>query len=145
MISRPKFLGLGVVGVGTTWPDSNSGLGNLCIENAVAITPKMKKRRISFSFGVTYDTSTKKLNKILEIIREIIDPEKLENVDKLDRVHFSEFGDFSLNFEVVYYLKNQDYVKYKDTQQAINLAIKEAFEKESIEMAFPTQTIFLEK
>ena len=106
---------------------------------------KMKKRRISFSFGVTYDTSTKKLNKILEIIREIIDPEKLENVDKLDRVHFSEFGDFSLNFEVVYYLKNQDYVKYKDTQQAINLAIKEAFEKESIEMAFPTQTIFLEK
>lgn len=106
---------------------------------------KMKKRRISFSFGVTYDTSTTKLKKILEIIKNIIDPEKIEYIDKLDRVHFTEFGDFSLNFEVVYYLKSQDYVKYKDTQQAINLAIKESFEKEGIEMAFPTQTILLEK
>jgi small-conductance mechanosensitive channel len=32
-----------------------------------------------------------------------------------------------------------------DTQQAINLGIKAAFEKEGIEMAFPTQTIFLQK
>ena len=105
----------------------------------------MKKRRINFSFGVIYDTSSAKLKKIPDILRSIIDPEKLEFVDKIDRVHFTEFGDFSLNFEVVYYLKSQDYVKYKDTQQAINLAIKEAFEKEGIEMAFPTQTINLNK
>jgi small-conductance mechanosensitive channel len=60
-------------------------------------------------------------------------------------VHFSEFGDFSLKFEVVYYLDNQDFVKYKDTQHEINYAIREAFEKEGIEMAFPTQTIYLNK
>ena len=106
---------------------------------------KMKKRRINFGFGVTYDTTTSKLKKIPDIIKDIIDPNKLENLDRLDRVHFTEFADFSLNFEVVYYMKNQDYVKYRDTQQAINLAIKERFEKEGIEMAFPTQTIFLNK
>ena len=105
----------------------------------------MKKRRISFSFGVTYDTSTKKLKKIPEIVKEIINSEKLEYVDRLDRVHFTEFGDFSLNFDIVYYIKTKDYEKYKDTQQAINFAIKEAFEKEGIEMAFPTQTIFINK
>jgi len=77
---------------------------------------KMKKRRISFSFGVTYGTPTKKLKKIPGIIKDIISSDKLEYV-----------------------------VKYKDTQQEINFAIKEAFEKEGIEMAFPTQTIFLEK
>ncbi len=106
---------------------------------------KMIKRRINFSFGVTYDTSTEKLKKIPDIIKKIIDHEKLEHVDKLDRVHFTEFGDFSLNFEVVYFVKTQDYIKYRDTQQAINLAIKETFEKEGIEMAFPTQTIHLQK
>ena len=106
---------------------------------------KMKKRRINFSFGVTYDTPTKKLKKIPGIIKDIIDPKKLEFVDRLDRVHFTEFGDFSLNFEVVYYMKTQDYVKYRNMQQAINLAILEAFEKEGIEMAFPTQTIYVEK
>ena len=106
---------------------------------------KMKKRRISFSFGVTYATSTKKLKKIPEIVKEIINPEKLEFVDKIDRVHFTEFGDFSLNFDIVYYIKTKDYAKYRDTQQQINFAIREAFEKEGIEMAFPTQTIFLNK
>ena len=106
---------------------------------------KMKRRRIDFSFGVTYDTPLKKLKKIPDIIKSIIDPNKLKNVHSLDRVHFTEFGDFSLNFDVVYYLNTQDYNLYKDTQQEINFKIKEAFEKEGIEMAFPTQTIFLEK
>jgi len=64
---------------------------------------------------------------------------------ELDRVHFKKIGDFSLNFEVVYYMKVSDYVKYMDTQQEINYAIIEAFEKEGIEMAFPTQTILLNK
>ena len=106
---------------------------------------KMRKRRVVFTFGVTYDTPLEKLKKIPGIIEDIINSDKLEHVDKLDRVHFTEFGDFSLNFEVVYYLNTKDYTKYRDTQQAINFAIKEAFEKEGIEMAFPTQTIYLYK
>jgi len=123
----------------------------LVLSNSVLTTSsvrnfkKMRKRRISFSFGVIYATPTNKLKKIPGIIRDIIDSDKLEYVDKLDRVHFTEFGDFSLNFDIIYFLKTKDYVKYKDTQQEINFAIKEAFEKEGIEMAFPTQTIFLNK
>jgi len=103
---------------------------------------KMKKRRIVFGFGVIYETPTEKVKKIPSIIKDIID--KIELAD-IDRVHFKKFGDFSLNFEVVYYLKSRDYSKYMDTQQEINLAIKERFEKESIEMAYPTQTIFINK
>jgi small-conductance mechanosensitive channel len=106
---------------------------------------KMKKRRINFSFGVTYDTPLKKLKKIPDIIKSIINSEKIPEVDRLDRVHFTEFGDFSLNFEIVYYMNSQDYVKFRNAQQEINFKIMEAFEKEGIEMAFPTQTIFLNK
>ncbi len=120
---------------------SNSVLTSTSVRNF----KKMRKRRISFSFGVTYATPTNKLKKIPDIIRDIIDGDKLEYVDKLDRVHFTEFGDFSLNFNIVYYLKTKDYAKYMDTKQEINFAIREAFEKEGIEMAFPTQTIFLNK
>ena len=106
---------------------------------------KMKRRRITFSFGVTYDIPTAKLKKIPDIIRSIITPEKLDHVYKIDRVHFTEFGDYSLKFDVIYYMKTQNYVQYRDTQQAINFAIRDAFEKEGIEMAFPTQTIFVNK
>ena len=68
--------------------------------------------------------------------------EKCENVE-FQRAHFKEMGTFSLNFEIVYILNNPDYVKYLDTQQTINYAIKEAFEKENIQLAFPTQTIMV--
>jgi small-conductance mechanosensitive channel len=120
---------------------------NEMISTRIQNFKKMRKRRIVFQFGVTYGTSSEKLKKIPEIIKKIINPKnkKLPEVYNLDRVHFREFGDFSLNFEVVYYLKTGDYNKYMDTQQEINFEIKDAFEKEGIEMAFPTQTVLLEK
>ena len=42
-------------------------------------------------------------------------------------------------------LKSKEYLDFMNTQQEINFKIKEAFEKEGIEMAFPTQTVFIEK
>ncbi len=103
---------------------------------------KMEKRRVVFNFGVVYQTPTEKLQKIPVIVNNIINRIELA---RIDRAHFTKFGDFSLNFEVVYYINTNDYNKYMDVQQEINLAIKEQFEKEGIEMAFPTQTVFINK
>jgi len=103
---------------------------------------KMEKRRNVFTLTVVYGTSTEKLKKIPLIIKKIT--EKFELVE-LDRVHFKKFGEFSLNFEIVYYLNSADYKQHMDVQQEINLEIKEVFEKEEIEFAFPTQKIFLNK
>ncbi len=98
------------------------------------------ERRVVFSFGVLYDTPSEKLKKIPETVRQII-----ENVEqtRFDRAHFKEFGDFSLNFEVVYYVLSPDYAVYMDIQEKINLGIFEAFETEGIGFAFPTRTIHI--
>ena len=117
---------------------SNHELVNTRIRNF----KQMRKRRISFTFGVIYGTPQTKLKKIPEMIKNIIDGMDLAD---MERVHFKEFSSSSLTFEVVYYIKSKDYVKYMDTQQDINLEIKKAFEKEGIEMAFPTQTILLKE
>ncbi|MBN1860639.1 MAG: mechanosensitive ion channel family protein [Candidatus Thermoplasmatota archaeon] len=103
---------------------------------------KLQKRRIVFTVGVTYGTPIEKLKKIEGMIREIIGKCQL---CQIDRIHFREFGAFSLNFEVVYFIDSSDYNTYMDIQQQINFGIAEAFEKEKIEIAFPTQTIYLEK
>ena len=103
---------------------------------------RMKKRRIQFSFGVTYETPLKKLKKIPSIVGKIL--KEAKNAE-LDRVHFKSFGDFALLYEVVYYMLVPDYTAYMDTQQEINLALKKAFEKEGIEFAYPTQTIYYNK
>jgi small-conductance mechanosensitive channel len=103
---------------------------------------KLRKRRVVFKFGVAVDTSSEKLKKIPKIIKEIINEIKLA---EFGRAHFSEFGDFTLNFEVVYYIKSPDYDKFMDIKQAINLRLVEAFEREHIVMPYPTQTVLLEK
>ena len=59
-----------------------------------------------------------------------------------DRCHLSVLGDFSLNFETVYFVDGADYNGYMDLQQKIYLAILERFEQEKIEFAYPTQRIF---
>ncbi|MCW4005489.1 MAG: mechanosensitive ion channel family protein [Candidatus Bathyarchaeota archaeon] len=117
---------------------SNKELTSTAVRNF----KKLQKRRINFKIGVTYDTSLEKLKKIPKIISDIVDAQEYAEID---RVHFYEFADFSLKIEVVYYVTVSDYTKYMDIQQAINFGIKEAFEKEGIEMAFPTQTIYLAK
>ena len=103
---------------------------------------KMQARRVVFSFGVTYDTSLEKLKKIPGMIKEIIEKTDLT---MFDRAHFHKYGDSSLLFEVVYYIKTGDYNRYMDINQEIHLKIKEFFEKENIEFAFPTQTVYLKQ
>lgn len=63
----------------------------------------------------------------------------------LDRVHSKSFGDFSLLFEVVYYLPTADYNAYMDSQQTINYSLIEEFHANKIEFAYPTQKIFVAK
>ncbi len=117
---------------------SNTDLTNSRIRNY----KRMEKRRVVFKIGVIYQTSLEHIKEIPVIIKNIID-----NMDDtiFDRVHFSSFGDFSLVFEAVHNVQSGDYNKYMDIQQEINFAIKEEFEKRSIEFAYPTQTLFMEK
>jgi small-conductance mechanosensitive channel len=103
---------------------------------------RMEKRRILFRLGVTYQTPFGKLQEIPEIIAGVI---RGVEYTTFDRAHFSSYGDFSLVFEVVYYVLSNDYTKYMNIQQEINFRIHEEFEKRKIEFAYPTQTLFLNK
>ena len=117
---------------------SNRELTTTSIQNF----KKLKKRRVVFKFGVAANTPLDKMKKIPIMIEKIITNVKLV---EFARVHFIEFGDFTLNFEVVYYVTTPDYTKYLNARQEINFGILDAFEKEDIVMPFPTQTIYLEK
>ncbi|MCC0179733.1 mechanosensitive ion channel family protein [Waterburya agarophytonicola K14] len=61
-----------------------------------------------------------------------------------DRAHFSAYKDFSLVYEVVYFVNNNDYDRYMDAQQQINLKLKQEFEHHLIKFAYPTQVNYLQ-
>jgi len=103
---------------------------------------RMNERRVVFSFGVTYQTPIEKVEAIPETVKKII---QSTSDTRFDRVHFKEYGDSALAFECVYYVLSADYNIYMDTQQQINLEILRYFEKEGIEFAYPTQTLYIAK
>jgi small-conductance mechanosensitive channel len=103
---------------------------------------RMARRRVVFRLGVTYQTPAERLREIPEIVADVF--RGVEGAT-LDRVHFFSYGDFSLVYEIVYYVDGNDYTRYMDVQQAVNLRIYEEFERRRIEFAYPTQTLYLNK
>jgi len=103
---------------------------------------RMERRRVVFRFGVTYQTAPERLREIPELIAGIIRsiPETA-----FDRAHFFSYEDSSLLFEVVYYIVGNEYSKYMDIQQAVNLALFEAFALRKIDFAYPTRTVYVQR
>ncbi len=115
---------------------SNTDLLNSRIRNY----KRMNERRVLFTFGVVYQTAQEKLRKIPGMLRAVIEA---QGKTRFDRAHFKDYGDSSLNFEVVYYVLDRDYNLYMDIQQSINLAMFEGFQAAGIEFAYPTRTLYL--
>ncbi len=117
---------------------SNTDLLNSRIHNY----KRMRERRVVFRIGVVYETSADTLEGIPGIIAEVIGSQAHA---RFDRAHFFEYGDFSLVFETVYYVSGADYVRYMDTQQAVNLGIYRRFQDAGIRFAFPTQELIVRR
>lgn len=111
---------------------ANSELTDARVQNF----KRLEKRRALFNLGIIYETAQEKLEKIPALIEDII---KNQEKTEFDRCHFKNFADFSLNFEISYYVDTQDYKEYLDIVEKINLAIIDKFRKENIEFAYPTQ------
>jgi small-conductance mechanosensitive channel len=110
------------------------------LQSSIKNYKRMQERRVTFGFGVTYDTPQRLVAAIPAMVRGAV--EHQEDV-RFDRAHFKAFGASSLDFEVVYYVLSPDFNRYMDIQQAINLELMERFESEGVEFAFPTRTLLM--
>jgi small-conductance mechanosensitive channel len=105
---------------------------------------RMQERRAVFNFGITYDTPREQVAAVPGLVRAALD-ELGQGRTRLDRAHFTAFGDSALNFEVVYFVTVPDFNAYMDIQQAVNLRLMQEFEARGIKFAFPTQTLVIER
>lgn len=103
---------------------------------------RMTERRVRFTFGVTYETPMIKMKKVAGIVKRAV---QAQDKTRFDRVHFNGFGDSALNFEVVYFMKTKEYGEYMNVHQQVLLTIKERFEEEGIEMAYPTRMVYVKQ
>ena len=141
------------IGLKTTRIESLQGeeivvSNRILVDSNIHNYKKMNYRRPIFTVGVAYGTPVGKLEKIPGYIKEIIENMKDSSgktITTVERIHFKNLGPSSLNYEIMYTIGSNDYNKYMDVQQGINLAILKKFKKEKIEIAYPTQTVYLRK
>lgn len=128
------------IGVKTTRLRSISGeqliIGNSNLTTArIHNHKRLEQRRIVFALNVRYNTPAEKLKMIPELIKQII--EKQPDV-RFGRAHFANFNDWSLRFEVEYFVLIADYLTYMNIQQNINFEIYESLAQHGVSFAFPT-------
>lgn len=125
---------------GTIISVPNSQLAKTVVENM----SKRQSRRDDGSIGIVYHSTAAQIKKAVSIIKGILKDEK--NIAQDYRAFFTTYDPYSLRIEYTYYVKNPtDYNFFLQTRNRINLSIKEQFDKAGIEMAFPTQTLHLQK
>ena len=101
---------------------------------------RMRERRVVFTFGLTYDTPPDAVARVPAMVRDIVAQTPKA---RFDRCHFVRFDASALVIEVVYWVTTPDYLDYRDSLHAINLAIMRRFAADGIDFAFPTQTVHL--
>lgn len=116
---------------------SNSDLLNARVRNY----KRMYERRVVFTFGVLYETPLDRIEPIPPMVKRLI--ETHGDKVRFERAHFFKFGESSLDFEVVFWVKSADYNLYMDIQQDINLALLRELETMEVGLAYPTRTLHL--
>jgi MscS family membrane protein len=99
-------------------------------------------RRIKMTVGVTYETTAEQMRNFLATVRDLV-----ANHPDIDQnfhfVHFTEFGDSSLNLQVYCFTKSTVWTEYLAAQEDLMLEIMGAVEEHGLEIAFPTRTVYL--
>lgn len=92
---------------------------------------RMSERRVEFSFRVAQQTPTEALRRIPALVQSVIEQQPQA---RFDRCHLLALADGAPSFEAAYFVTTKKYRAYVDTHQAVLLGIREAFEREHIEL-----------
>lgn len=100
------------------------------------------EREVVVNFGIAYETPVEILEKMPDILREVV--ESQPNC-KFDRACMTSFGNSNLLFQLIYFVmqKHEDIRGYMITRSNVNIAIMARFNKDGISMAYPTEHVLL--
>ena len=97
----------------------------------------------SENIAIRYNTPPEKVEKAVDIIRNILDDHEGMDPKRPPRVYFTKFNPDSLNISIRYWYHPAERWKSRAFGQKVNLRIMEEFRKEGIKFAVPTTTTYL--
>ena len=119
----------------------NSKLVNNYVVNYAMPDTRLKVR---LPIGVAYGSDVKKVKEILVgVVREMAAEHPFILEDPLPQVFFLEFGESSLNFQMLVW--TNDFAMIFETKDAIYSRVLERFEEEGIVIPFPQVDVHMQK
>lgn len=108
-------------------------------QNAIINYTENGKRRVDLEVGVSYGDDLEKVQKVtLEAISSLDDIIKDEGV----QFYFTEYGDSSINFVVMFWTEYKiKHSEYLEAQHRAIIAINKAFKANDITIPFPIRTL----
>jgi MscS family membrane protein len=112
---------------------------NMANANIVNVSKRPNIKTV-MNIGLTYDSSSHKIEQAMQIIEQIYRPHP-KTADLL--ISFNKFETSSLNILVVHWWNSTDFKDYLLGFQKLNLELKRQFDDAGIGFAFPSQTVYL--
>ena len=114
---------------------------NLTANEVVTNVSSSHKRRIDEKFGITYNMDDVKIQRALDIIKQVISDNS--NIFDNSTVVLSTLAESSIELRAVAYTKTADWSEFINTKSDFIKEVVKRFRAEGIEFAFPTSTVYL--
>lgn len=108
------------------------------LDKEIRNNTRLDHRRGKFVLGIIYQCAPEKAAALPRLLQELVEEAGASFV----RAGFVNFGASSLDFEVEFDVQSEDYQDFYDVRHRLGLAILSRFNKDGIEIAYPTQTTF---
>ena len=103
---------------------------------------RLNSRRFDCELNLNLNTSTEKVRKIIKEIKLVL--ANNPNVTKETiNVSFDSITAYSTNIKIFLYVTESDYIKFLKCKEDILCSLLFLAEKENIELAYPTQTLYV--
>ena len=119
---------------------TNSTVSSATINNGTL----RNKRLYRFTLGVTYDTSRPQLEQLMTDLTAMLKASPYTYEDSV-LVKLNGFGASSIDLLVSAYLRTADMTRFLQMQNDLNLDLMDVMQKNGVDFAFPSTTVYLEK
>lgn len=110
--------------------------------NYVINWSRLASRRMDLVLNLHLDTPTDTIRKLVKQIKFVLENNS-DVIKDTVQVHTSAIAASSVDVSIYFYVKETDYVKFLGVKENILYDILDVVVKENVDLAYPTQTIYL--
>ena len=103
---------------------------------------RLKSRRMELILNLDLNTPTDKIKKIIKEMKLVLKKNSHVLEDTV-QVNFDQIASCSNDIKIFLYINETSYIKYLNAKQDVLCDLLTLIEKENIELAYPTQTVYV--